>query len=129
MVDDDRGFADVVAWVLGLEGYQAEVYTDPVSALRAITARPPDLLLLDYRMPDGRGDDLLDALADAGVYPRTIVLTGARGSEVRRLAARAICVLHKPIDLGHLLRRLSVILQARGSAEDTGSGPRRPEAA
>jgi len=110
VVDDDVGFADVVAWVLRLEGYDAEVHSDPVSALPAITTELPDVLLLDYRMPEGRGDELLDALADAGVYPRTIILTGCRDAPLRALASRGLCVLRKPVDMSHLLRAVKALL-------------------
>lgn len=62
VVDDSEGTADVLVRHMRLEGYDAHAITDPLEALAAIKADPPDLLLLDVMMPHLNGMDLLKEL-------------------------------------------------------------------
>lgn len=98
-----RGF--VVDWVETLE-QAAEAVRDP--GLRAV--------LLDRRLPDGDGLDLLPLLRTQPDPPPTIVLT-ARGQTPERVAgldAGADDYIVKPFDLDELLARLRAVTRRRG---------------
>lgn len=60
VVDDDPGLIEAVAAVLSEEGYRVAGASDSRSALLAVLADPPDLLVLDVNMPDLNGWELCD---------------------------------------------------------------------
>lgn len=57
---------------------------DCASTLAAIDHESPDVVLLDLRMPDGSGLDVLRALAGRDDRPRVLVLTTWGGDDVRQ---------------------------------------------
>jgi DNA-binding response OmpR family regulator len=60
IVDDDPGIIEAVAAVLSGEGYRVAGASDSRSALLAVLANPPDLLVLDVNMPGLNGWELCD---------------------------------------------------------------------
>jgi DNA-binding NtrC family response regulator len=66
----------------------------------------PALLISDLSLPDGDGMDLLNAVRDANLTTRVIVMTGYGGvaEAVRATKLGALDFLTKPVDLDHLLR-------------------------
>src|SRR5690606_41295936 len=59
LVEDDRNILTSVSIALESEGYRVETYTDGASALEGLTARPPNLAILDIKMPRMDGMELL----------------------------------------------------------------------
>ncbi len=55
IVDDDHGFREVLQCALTEEGYQVDEAVNGQQAIDKMTANPPDLILLDLRMPDVDG--------------------------------------------------------------------------
>jgi two-component system, OmpR family, response regulator ChvI len=51
LVDDDRNILTTVSIALEAEGYRINTYTDGVSALGGFRTEPPDLAILDIKMP------------------------------------------------------------------------------
>ena len=51
LVDDDRNILTSVSLALEAEGYRINTYTDGVSALDGFKTAPPDLAILDIKMP------------------------------------------------------------------------------
>jgi CheY-like chemotaxis protein len=106
IADDDRAFTQLLAGWLRGKGFEVQVSADAATALVAATARPPDLILLDVRMPAGNGIDTLRKLKR---LPRTqgvpvIVMSAGQESspaeETRSLGAE--CFLPKPVQLNEL---------------------------
>lgn len=62
IVDDDQRSLMLLSELLRRNGHKVRIATDGELALRAIQARPPDLILLDIKMPDINGFDLLQTL-------------------------------------------------------------------
>ena len=62
IVDDDPGVVEAVTEVLAGEGYRVAGASDSRSALLAVLADPPDLLVLDVNMPGLNGWELCDIL-------------------------------------------------------------------
>ena len=77
LVDDDRNILTSVSIALENEGHHVRTYTDGASALAALTATPPDLAVLDIKMPRMDGMELL-----------------------RRLRAAAWCAFHLALGVG-----------------------------
>ena len=66
LVDDDRNILTSVSIALEAEGYRINTYTDGVSALDGFRTKPPDLAVLDIKMPRMRYGDIAPAAAEVG---------------------------------------------------------------
>ena len=77
VVEDDEGIAELERGRLEEAGYQVEVAGTAESAFSVLTTRPVDLVLLDYRLPDGRdGLDFYARVKTAGLDPPVVLVTG-----------------------------------------------------
>jgi CheY-like chemotaxis protein len=104
VVDDQREITDLVAEVLGDEGFEVRVAHDGASALHAIQRRKPDLLLLDVAMPVMRGDEVLSHLRGQGHRDLPIILMTADRTPERFAGLGANQLLRKPFEIASLLR-------------------------
>jgi two-component system cell cycle sensor histidine kinase/response regulator CckA len=88
IVDDDAEHAEMVAEFLRISGPFEADWAESVSALwRTLAANEYDIILLDYRMPDGTGLDALVEINERGYQVPVIMVTG-QGNE--RVAVRAM---------------------------------------
>lgn len=109
VVDDDDAVVDSLTDVLASEGYRVEGFTDPGEALARLRGGArPSVMLLDMVMPVMNGEDVLAALAEAGVHIPVVLLSGVR--EPGSAASRADAVLSKPCSLEGLLATLDRVL-------------------
>ncbi len=82
VVDDEPRTAELTAEILRRAGYAVDVAGSGTEALERVRAGSPDLMLLDYEMPDMEAPEVLDVLRSGGErvpFP-VIILTGARHS-------------------------------------------------
>jgi diguanylate cyclase (GGDEF)-like protein len=97
-------------------------FTDPREALGWCESNEPDLVLLDYLMPDLDGIEVLKRLKDLPHFAMVpvVVVTGAedKDSRYRALDAGAADFLTKPVDQVELLVRSRNMLKLRGFARD-----------
>jgi two-component system, response regulator RegA len=105
VVDDDEVFRDRLARALRDRGFEVRTSRDFTSAVRAATADPPEMAVVDLKMPGRSGLDLVRELRvlDAGTV--IVVLTGygsiATAVEAIKLGARHY--LTKPADADEIL--------------------------
>ena len=117
VVEDESIFARAVATCLQRAGHTAVVagtLADARSRLSSGT-EPPDLVILDVRLPDGESFDLLAEMADGSeAAPSVIVMTayGDVGQAVRAMKLGAADYLKKPIDLDELLVTIDKVMQS-----------------
>ncbi|NNN05510.1 MAG: response regulator [Elusimicrobia bacterium] len=101
IIDDDPAIRKIAAFVLRKEGHEVFEAASGADGLAAAAAQTPDLVLLDWRLPDMGGLEVLRALkaeARTGAAP-VLVLTASAQEEYARRAARdggAVDVLAKP---------------------------------
>ncbi|MDX1915147.1 MAG: sigma-54 dependent transcriptional regulator [Methylophilus sp.] len=103
IVEDEVLFARAVAKRVQKEGFSCE-HAESIAEGRALAKQfQPDLVLLDMRLPDGNGLDLLAELVAKSIP--TIVMTayGDISDAVNAMKMGAIDYLKKPIDLDELL--------------------------
>ena len=62
LVDDDRNILTTLSIALEKEGFQIQTYLDGESALIGLSRTPPDLAVIDIKMPRMDGEELLKKL-------------------------------------------------------------------
>jgi response regulator of citrate/malate metabolism len=118
VVDDDFRVAGLhAAFVEKVEGFTVVGRAHMAqAAYEAVTADPPDLLLLDLYLPDGHGLELLRRIqARSGPRPDVIVITAARDADSVRTALQrgAVSYLVKPFAFNVLAERLVAYRELR----------------
>ena len=124
VVDDDPRLRRLLQLELEEEGYAVRGCGDGIEALATIRQEPPDLLVLDWMLPDFTGVELCQRLRSTGVQLPVLMLTGrdAVKDRVEALDAGADDYLVKPFSIEELLARLRAL--ARRSIANNG----QPEA-
>ncbi|MGH7741529.1 MAG: sigma-54-dependent transcriptional regulator [Candidatus Eiseniibacteriota bacterium] len=104
IVDDEPNIRSSLEGALGREGYQPESAGD-LAAARARLGESFDFVLLDVRLPDGSGVDLLEEIRQATPDTVVIVMSGHATIEdaVRATRLGAFDFLEKPLALERLL--------------------------
>ena len=118
VVDDEPRTAQLMAEVLRRAGYTVDVAVSGTEALQRVRSSSPDLMLLDYEMPDMEAPEVLDSLrsgADRISFP-VIILTGARhapADQVIGIERGATDYIVKGTDRQVLLARVRGALRER----------------
>ena len=114
VVEDEALFARATKKRLERAGHHCSIAADLATARTMVRDRRPDLVLLDLRLPDGNGLDLM-AEFSSNEHERlpTIVLTafGEIGDAVQAMKQGALDYLRKPIDLDELQLAVDQALQ------------------
>jgi len=118
LVDDDRNILTSVSMLLEAEGYTVRSYTDGATALTALTATPPDLAVLDIKMPRMDGMEVLRRLRQKSDLP-VIFLTSKDEEidEVIGLRMGADDYIRKPFSQRLLIERIRAVLRRREANE------------
>jgi len=120
VIDDDPTILLTVADALDLEGYAVLTATNGAEALEALAreAMPPQLVLLDMRMPVLDGWGFMHAVRERGLSLSVVVMTAA--ADARRWAREigAHGVLAKPFELDELIAAVQRF-RAAGCSETT----------
>ncbi|MDH4989184.1 response regulator [Aminobacter anthyllidis] len=108
IVDDDEDFAASLAGLLELEGYQAIIAHDPLSAQRALALHQPAVALVDVRLGVGNGVELVRAFRQQSPDLVCLMVTAYASVEtaVEALQAGAYDYLCKPFYSADLLATL-----------------------
>ena len=109
IVDDEPGILKTLSRALELEGYGVRAAQSAEEARAALKRRVPDLALLDVKLPDGNGLDILGELSDDGVLPFPVIVISGNASvddAVRALQLGADTYLEKPPESERLLRTI-----------------------
>ena len=83
LVDDDRNILTSVSMALENEGFKIQTYLDGESAYIGITRTPPDLAVIDIKMPRMNGEELLKKLRKKTDIP--IIFLTSKDEEVDEL--------------------------------------------
>ena len=83
LVDDDRNILTSISIALEKEGFSVQTYLDGESAYIGITRTPPDLAVIDVKMPKMDGEELLRKLRKKTSLP--VILLTSKDEEVDEL--------------------------------------------
>ena len=112
LVDDDKNILESVSMLLEQEGYQVRSFSDPAAALTALSASPPDLAILDIKMPRMDGLELLRRLRQGADLP--VIFLTSKDEEIDELMglnAGADDYIRKPFSQRLLLERVRAVLR------------------
>ncbi|MGF1456593.1 MAG: response regulator transcription factor [Alphaproteobacteria bacterium] len=127
LVDDDRNILTSISIALEAEGYNVKTFTDGASALAALAATPPDLAVLDIKMPRMDGMEVLRRLRQKTDVP--VIFLTSKDTEVDEelgLQMGADDFIRKPFSQRLLLARIRAVLRR---AAVIGPAPGKEEAA
>ena len=114
VVDDDEAIAGMLGEYLAEHGVDADWAGGGRAALEKIRAGPaPDMLVLDLRMPDIDGRELLAQLRRQGFDPRVVLLSADREVAAAARELRADGFVEKPFSPENLLAAVRRCLGAR----------------
>jgi len=83
LVDDDRNILTSISMALENEGFKVQTYIDAENALVGISRNPPDLAVIDIKMPGMNGEELLKKLRKKTSIP--IIFLTSKDEEVDEL--------------------------------------------
>jgi len=108
LVDDDDVFRERMAEALRRRGFEVTAASDHASAVSAATRVDPDFAIIDMRMPDTTGLDVVEAIVPRCPDTKIVILTGygSIASAVDALHRGAHHYLAKPIDADELTTAL-----------------------
>ena len=115
IVDDEQSIRDILAQVLGYEGYSVAVAASGGEALATHRADPFDLILLDVKMQGIDGLDTLAQLRQQDELVRVVMISGhaSIATAVQAVKQGAFDFLEKPLDSDRLLVTVERALEHR----------------
>jgi two-component system response regulator ChvI len=117
LVADDRNVLTSVSIALKAEGYRVAAYTDGASALNDFRTEPPDLAILDIKMPRMDGMETLRLLRAKSDMPVIFLTSKAEViDEVFALKMGADDFFRKPFSQHLLVERVKAVLRRVSSA-------------
>ena len=122
VVDDDMSFVRLVERILQGAGYEVNIATNGLNALKIVRDKNPDLVLLDIMLPGVDGFEICRRLRDA---PDTAQMPILMGSSKSRKSDREMAIevgandfYAKPIKSEELLDMVENLLGLRSSTND-----------
>ncbi len=113
VVDDEQSIVDAVATALRYEGYQVDEVYNGRDALAAVASAEPDLIVLDWMLPDIEGIEVGRRLRALGCKSAVLFLTAKDSTEskVEALRAGGDDYVTKPFSLAEIVARIQAILR------------------
>jgi two-component system response regulator ChvI len=118
LVDDDRNILTSLRMALESEGYNTQTYNDGSSALEGLTGNPPDLAILDIKMPRMDGMELLRRLRQMTEMP--VIFLTSKDEEIDELFGLKMGAddyIRKPFSQRLLVERVKVVLRRAAPRE------------
>jgi two-component system OmpR family response regulator len=119
VVDDDPSMRDVVSSYLESQNFQVSTVSDGRGMTRVLADKAVDLIILDLKLANEDGLDLMRGL-DKGSEVPVILVTGHRREETDRVVGLELGAddyLVKPFGLRELLARVRAVLRRSAAAE------------
>jgi len=123
LVDDDRNILTSVSIVLEAEGYRVVTYNDGASALDGMTQSPPDMAILDIKMPRMDGMELLRKLRQKSDMP--VIFLTSKDDEIDELFGLKMGAddfITKPFSQRLLVERVKAVLRRASTREAPAKG-------
>lgn len=119
LIEDDEVLAEGISFMLEKEGYETERFSACSDSRRALEQIQPDLILLDWNLPDGDGLMLCREISEKWKIP--ILMITARDMEIDQvmcLESGADDYIAKPFSLAVLKARIAALLRRQGGQSE-----------
>ncbi len=125
LVDDEVNLVDPMSYTLSQRGFETAVAYNGEDALKKYQAEDPDLILLDWSMPDISGIDVLKRIRENQSFIPVIMITGKNAKEdiVEGLEAGADDYITKPFNWEELMARINSAI--RRAQQPNATHPKR----
>ena len=121
LVDDDENIVTSVSLALESHGHTVKSFFDGASGLAALESEPPDLAILDVKMPRMDGMEVLRRLRQSSDLP--VIMLTSKDEEIDEILGfnlGADDYVHKPFSQRLLIERVKAVLRrARPDESDT----------
>ena len=113
IIDDESSLVSSLTFALEEEGYAVHGAGTAAAGLAAAAKLRPDLVLLDLRLPDRTGLEVLEAIQPTSGGPQVIMISahGDTRAAVKAVKMGAADYLTKPFDLDDLLHTIRTVLE------------------
>lgn len=119
IVDDDQALRSSLAFILQIEGYSARTFANATELLDEPALPSSGCLVVDQRLPDMAGLDLIARLRRRAVDLPAILVTTHPSQALRQRAAEAgVPIVEKPLLTGALFQRINAALMDRKQITD-----------
>jgi two-component system response regulator ChvI len=118
LVDDDENITTSVSMALESLGHEVKAYYDGASGLAGLESDPPDLVILDVKMPRMDGMEVLRRLRQTSNVP--VIMLTSKDEEIDEILGfnlGADDYIHKPFSQRLLLERVKALLRRAGVDE------------
>jgi DNA-binding response OmpR family regulator len=115
VVDDEVAIRDLVGSYLRNEGFEVDEAVDGEDALTRFAGQPPDLVVLDLRLPGLSGLDVLREIRQ--ISPVAVIVLSARADEADKLVGLELGAddyVTKPFSPRELVARVRAVLRRQG---------------
>jgi two-component system response regulator RegA len=111
IVDDDKSFLDRLARAMESRGFQVTTAESVAAGLAQVAVAPPAYAVVDLRLNDGNGIEVISALKEKRPEARAVVLTGYGNiaTAVTAVKLGAIDYLSKPADADDVYAALTAL--------------------
>jgi two-component system response regulator RegA len=115
VMDDDGPFVQRLARALAQRGFIVSAVTNVAEGKDIARLNPPAFAVLDLRLEDGSGLDVVEVLQKSRPEARAVILTGygAIATAVAAVKAGAVDYLSKPADVEDIIRALTATTLTR----------------
>lgn len=115
LVDDEEEFTSALAERLNLRGIHTSTSSRGEEALKMIEADPPQVVVLDMKMPGLSGKEILARIRSGHPEIGVILLTGQcpAGPEQSGLAPELCDYLMKPVNIEELIKKIRSAVVAK----------------
>jgi two-component system response regulator AtoC len=129
IVDDDKDMQVVLSEIMKTEGYEAIVVDNGRKAIKEIRVHPPDLVLLDIRLPGMNGIEVLEEIKKIDRDIAVVMVTGYGEikSAVQTMRLGAFDYLTKPFAYEEIVLTIKKALHARFLAKEADNLWKRAE--
>ncbi|SMC80590.1 sigma-54-dependent transcriptional regulator [Pedobacter nyackensis] len=116
IIEDDSTFSQVLEGFLAKNGHEPSVVNDVKKAFKITDQEKFDLLLIDYRLPDGTGLDILSHVLEKGLVQPVIIMTSFNDvrTAVKSIQLGAFDYITKPVNPDELLMLIKDALGKKG---------------
>ena len=116
LIEDDEALAEGISFMLEKEGYETQRFSACSDSRKALEQIQPDLILLDWNLPDGDGLMFCREISEKWKIP--ILMITARDMEIDQvmcLESGADDYIAKPFSLAVLKARIAALLRRQGN--------------